>query len=58
MRSRGFEHRGAVGGEMIREVNAVGRASRFPASSRLRFFERHAAQIVAVQIEQIEQEQR
>ena len=53
--ARGFEHRVAIHGEEIGNVNAFGGSHDFRQQA-LAFFERHSAQIVAVQIQQIEQE--
>ncbi len=51
----GFEHGDAIHGEEIGNVNAFGRDDNF-RKQPLAFFERRSAQIVAVKIQQVEQE--
>ena len=55
--SCGFEHRGAVGDEVIRKPDVIGGSQDF-FEQRLAILERNTAQVVAIQIQQVEQEQR
>ena len=53
--ARGFEHRIAIHGEEVGNMNALGWRDNFRQQA-LALFERYAAQIVAIEIQQIEQE--
>ncbi len=55
--ARGFEHGVAVGREVVGEADVIGGREDFREQA-LAVFEAHAAQVVTVEIEQIEEEQR